>query len=221
MIYHNLWSRFCQQAVQTCLFIQLNVSVSAYSLYCEAADPAGISAVYTLPQLWYDGEDKAKISQYISWCKGAFGRKAEDKMIHERYTDTAKRITNSEQLELTDTGEVLIYCGDKWHGEVTVNLQGREDQFEELKQVIVYIAKNLCKIDLTAQRYNALYGDGKFAYSYEMAYICLEPSDKISVRYYGIQENTEFDVVFQCANEEFRLKSFGMMKNIPPDWNRE
>ncbi|MDE7030743.1 MAG: hypothetical protein K2P63_12380 [Lachnospiraceae bacterium] len=142
-------------------------------------------------------------------------------MIHERYTDTAKRITNSEQLELTATGEVLIYCGDKWHGEVTVNLQGREDQFEELKQVIVYIAKNLCKIDLTAQRYNALYGDGKFAYSYEVAYICLEPSDEISVRYYGMQENTEFDVVFQCANEEFRLKSFGMRKNIPPDWNRE
>lgn len=141
-------------------------------------------------------------------------------MIKKRYTDTAQLITNIDKLELTDAGEVLIYCGDKWYDEVTVNLEGEEEKFEELKPMIAHVAKNLWKIDLIAQRYDTLYGDGKFFYSYEVAYICFSTLDEISVRYYGMQVNTEFDVVFQCANDEFRLKSFGMRKNIPPDWNK-
>lgn len=141
--------------------------------------------------------------------------------MQKRYTDTAKLITNIDKLELTDAGEVLIYCGDKWYDEVTVNLKGKEEKFEELKPVIAYLAKNLCKIDLIAQRYDTLYEDGNFANSCEVAYICLNTLDEISVRYYGTQVNTEFDVVFQCVNDEFLLKSFGMRKNIPLDWNRE
>lgn len=142
-------------------------------------------------------------------------------MIQKRYTDTEKLITDIDQLELTDAGEVLLYCGDQWYSEVTVSLGGKKEKFEELKSMIAYVAKSLCKIDLIAQKYDALYGDGKFAYHYEIAYIRLNTLDEICVRYYGMQENTEFDVVFQCANDKFLLKSFGMRKNIPPDWNRE
>lgn len=142
-------------------------------------------------------------------------------MIQTRYTDTTKLITDIEKLELTDTGEVLIYCGDKWYSEVTINLEGKEEKFEELKAAIVHVAKNLYKIDLIAQKYNALYGAGNFVYDYEAAYICFNTLDEISVRYYGMQENTEFDVVFQCVSDEFLLTSFGMRENISPDWNRE
>lgn len=142
-------------------------------------------------------------------------------MLQKRYTDTAKLITNADKLELTDAGEVLIYCGDKWYGEVTVSLEGKEEKFEELKPMIAYIAESLCKIDFIAQRYDTLHGNGNFVYDCEVAYICLNTLDEICVRYYGIQVNTEFDVVFQCSNGEFLLKSFGMRKNIPPDWDRE
>lgn len=43
-----------------------------------------------------------------------------------------------------------------------------------------------------------------------MAYIGLQTLDEIRVRYYGLQVNTEFDVVFQCVGDEFLLKSFGI-----------
>lgn len=142
-------------------------------------------------------------------------------MIRKRYVDTTKLITDIEKLELTSAGEILIYCGDKWYDEVTVNLEVQEEKFEELKSVIACIAKNLYKIDLIAQRYNTLYGDGKFVSSYEIGYICLNALDEISVRYYGMEVNTEFDVIFQYINDEFLLKSFGMRKNIPLDWDRE
>ncbi len=134
-------------------------------------------------------------------------------MIQKRYTDTTKLITNIDNLRLTDAGEVLIYCGDKWYSEVTINLEGKKEKFEELKPMIVYIAKSLWKIDLITQKYNTLHEDGKFTYNYEVAYICFNTLDEICVRYYGIQMNTEFDVVFQCVNDEFLLKSFGMRTN--------
>lgn len=62
--------------------------------------------------------------------------------------------------------------------------------------------------DLLAQKYDALHGDGQFIYQYEIAYLYFNPFDEISVRYYGIQVNTEFDVVFPCVNDEFLLKRF-------------
>lgn len=142
------------------------------------------------------------------------------KMIQKRYVDTAKLITNTEKLKLT-AAEVLIYYGDKWYGEVAIDLEGKEEKFEELKSAIIYVAKNLYKMDLIAQEYIALHGDSRFADGYEVAYIRFDTLDEISVTYYGIQMNTEFDVVFQCVNNDFLLKSFGRNKNIPSDWNKK
>jgi hypothetical protein len=36
-----------------------------------------------------------------------------------------------------------------------------------------------------------------------------------------MNENTEFDVVFQYVNGDFILKSFGMVKNIPLNWDKK
>lgn len=139
-------------------------------------------------------------------------------MMQKRYTDTEKLITNLDDFVLTDERDVLIYSGDQWYSEVSVDLEGKEDKFEELKPMISYIAKNLCNMDLIAQKYCS---DCKFASHYEVAYIDLNALDEISLRYYGMQENTEFDVVFQCVDDRFLLKSFGTVKNIPLDWDKE
>ena len=44
-------------------------------------------------------------------------------MIRKRYVDTAKLITDIEKFELTGAGEILIYCGDNYYDEFTVNLE--------------------------------------------------------------------------------------------------
>lgn len=142
------------------------------------------------------------------------------KMIKKRYADAERLVTDTKELEITDAGEVLIYRGDKWYGEVSVCLEGKEEEFEELKPAIAYAAENLYKMDQIAQRYSALHGDSRFASGYEAAYICFGAPGEIRVRYYGMQENTEFDVVFWRAGGGFLLKSFGMRKNIPPGWDR-
>lgn len=143
-------------------------------------------------------------------------------MTKKRYMDTTKLITNIDNLKLTDEGDVLIYCGDEWYIEVSVDLHGKEEQFEQLKPMIVYLAKNLCNIDMIAQKYSALDDkDDEFVYNYEIAYIDISALDEISVTYYGMRVNTQFDVVFQCVDNQFLLKSFGTRKNIPLDWNKE
>lgn len=143
-------------------------------------------------------------------------------MICKRYADSLNLIDDVNELELINETQVLIYREDKWHDEIVIDLEEQATKFEELKFYIVFIAQNLWKMDSIAQKYSALHdGDSRFADGYEVAYILLDTSDRIKLRYYGTNENTEFDVVFQHINGELILKSFGMIENIPLDWNRE
>lgn len=139
-------------------------------------------------------------------------------MIYERYKDTEKLIVDANELKLADDALVLIYHEDKWYDDVFVDLEGQDVSFEKLKPFIIFAAKNLAEMDVIAQKYSALHGDSRFVDDYEAAYIYLDVPDRIRLRYYGMTQNTEYDVVFQYINGEFTLKSFGMKKDIPPDW---
>ena len=139
-------------------------------------------------------------------------------MIFKRYNDKNSLITDADELQLSATAEVVIYREDKWYSDVLFDLEGKKEKFNELKPLIVFIAENLCELDCIAQKYSALHGDDRFADGYVAAYICLREPDLVSLTYYGTYENTEFDVVFQHCDDRFILKSFGMVKDIAPDW---
>lgn len=136
-------------------------------------------------------------------------------MAHKRYNDENRLITDRNQLQLTNGTEVVIYREDAFHEDIVVELEGQADQFEELKPLIAFAAANLCEMDCVAQEYD---GDEQFAEHYEAAYVCLDAPDRIRITYFGACENTEFDVVFQRENSDLVLKSFGMVKDIAPDW---
>lgn len=138
-------------------------------------------------------------------------------MIHERYNNKSQLITDPNSLQLTSGTEVVIYREDQWHDEVFVDLEEQAGQVEELKPLIVFVAENLCKMDCIAQKYSK---DNKFAFGYVVAYVCIDMPDRVTLTYFGTLENTEFDVVFQHINSEFILKSFGTVKDIPPNWDK-
>lgn len=141
----------------------------------------------------------------------------EKEMIHKRYNNKSKLITNINEFQLTNETEVIIYLEEQYYDEVVVDLEGQTDKFDELKPLIGFVAENLCKMDCIAQKYD---GDDKFAENYAIAYVCLDSPNTIKLTYFGTFVNTEFDVVFQYINGELILKSFGTMKNIPSDWDR-
>lgn len=141
-------------------------------------------------------------------------------MLLKRYYDKKNLIMDENALQLSNNAEVLIYREDAWYPEVTVDLKGREETFEELKPRIVFVANHLCEMDYIAQKYSALRDNNcGFADGYVVAYVCLRKPDLISLTYYGTVENTEFDVVFQYMNDKFVLKSFGMVKDIGTGWD--
>lgn len=121
---------------------------------------------------------------------------------------------------MTNDAEVVIYRESKWENEIVICLGDQADRFEELKPFIILTAENLCKMDYMAQKYE--YDcDSSFADHFGIAYICLDALEKVILTYYGTIENTEFDVAFQYLNGMFILKSFGMVKDIPPDWDKK
>lgn len=143
-------------------------------------------------------------------------------MIQKRYADETRLTLDANELKLTDGTLVRIYEEDKWYDEVCIDLKESAAKFEELKPYLIFIAKNLCKMDAIVQKYySSLKKNTSFADGYEVAYLCLDEPDGIRLTYYGTHENTEFDVIFQHINDEFILKSFGMVKNIPPDWDKQ
>lgn len=142
-------------------------------------------------------------------------------MIRKRYIDEKKIIVDANKLKLTDSTLVQIYQEDKWYNEVYFDLEESTSKFERLKPYIMFIAKNICNMDIIVQKYFALHRNTRFADNYEVAYIYLNNPAGIRLTYYGIHENTQFDVLFEYINNEFILKSCGMVKNIPSDWEKQ
>ena len=95
-------------------------------------------------------------------------------MIYKRYKDADKLIVDADGLKLSDDALVLIYHEDKWYDDVLIDLEGQAVSFEKLKPYIIFAAKNLAEMDVIAQKYSALHGDGRFVDGYEVTYVFLD-----------------------------------------------
>lgn len=142
-------------------------------------------------------------------------------MVQERYKDKDHLISDIHELSLISKSEVLIYKEDLRHDDICLDLEEAVTHFEELKPYIRFIAENLSKMDSIVQKYSESNGNNRFADNFELAYICLKEPNEIILTYYGANENTQFDVVFQYYKEILILKSCGLMKDILFDWDKQ
>lgn len=136
--------------------------------------------------------------------------------MHNRYDDPGKLVTDPERLELINGAEVCLWRGSGF--EIVADLEGRTEEFERLRPFLALAAAHLGEMDNTAQRFNRLYCKGAgFPYTLSVVY----PDEPyIVLEYWGEQENTQFDVVFEHKNGGFELRSFGLVREIPPDWDK-
>lgn len=139
-------------------------------------------------------------------------------MILERYNDKKRLMQNEDELKLTHRTMVELYRGNTEEDEVSLDLEEHAAQFEELKPYIIYVARNLAKMDTIVQTFSARKTDTNFAERFIISYITWKAPDILCITYFGTLENTEFDAVFQCVEDTFILKSCGAMKDIPQDW---
>lgn len=54
-----------------------------------------------------------------------------------------------------------------------------------------------------------------------LAYIYMEEKNQISFNYWCTTENSEFDVVFENKENKFFMRSYGIIDNIPDNWEEE
>ena len=136
--------------------------------------------------------------------------------MYNRYYDIKKFITDPEKLQIVNGSEVYISSEEDY--DIVVDLKEHKEEFESLKPFIAFIARNICELDNTAQKFNRLHsGESRFPFDLELIFIDVS---HVILEYWGTEVNTQFDVVFEYSKDKFTLKKFGMIQDIPADWEQ-
>lgn len=136
--------------------------------------------------------------------------------MYNRYYDIKKFITDPEKLQIVNGAEVYISSEEDY--DIVVDLKGHKEEFESLKPFIAFVARNICELDNTAQKFDKLHsGESRFPFDLELVFIDVS---HVILEYWGTEVNTQFDVVFEYSKDKFTLKKFGMIQDIPADWEQ-
>ena len=136
--------------------------------------------------------------------------------MYNRYHDIKKFVTDPEKLQIVNGAEVYISSEEDY--DIVVDLKEHKEEFESLKPFIAFIARNICELDNTAQKFNRLHsGESRFPFDLELVFIDVS---HVILEYWGTEVNTQFDVVFEYSKDKFTLKKFGMIQDIPADWEK-
>lgn len=136
--------------------------------------------------------------------------------MYNRYHNIKKFVTDLEKLQIVNGSEVYISSEEDY--DIVVDLKEHKEEFESLKPFIAFIARNICELDNTAQKFNRLHsGESRFPFDLELIFIDVS---HVILEYWGTEVNTQFDVVFEYSKDKFTLKKFGMIQDIPADWEQ-
>ena len=134
--------------------------------------------------------------------------------MYNRYHDIKKFVTDPEKLQIVNGSEVYISSEEDY--DIVVDLKEHKEEFESLKPFIAFIARNICELDNTAQKFNRLHsGESRFPFDLELIFIDVS---HVILEYWGTEVNTQFDVVFDYIKDKFTLKKFGIIQDIPAYW---
>ena len=136
--------------------------------------------------------------------------------MYNRYHDIKKFVTDPEKLQIVNGSEVYISSEEDY--DIVVDLKEHKEEFESLRPFIAFIARNICELDNTAQKFNRLHsGESRFPFDLELIFIDVS---HVILEYWGTEVNTQFGVVFEYSKDKFTLKKFGMIQDIPADWEQ-
>ena len=134
--------------------------------------------------------------------------------MYNRYNDIEKFVIAPNKLQVVNGSEIYISSEENYN--IVVDLQGHTDEFEQLKPFIITVVQNVCELDNTAQKFDKLQS-GSLYFPCVVSIIFID-YPYVIFEYWGTEENTQFDVVFEHSEGKFTLKSFGTISNIPSNW---
>lgn len=159
-----------------------------------------------------------------------------------RYQDSSKFVTDANRLMLAEETYVYISAEDDY--DIAVDLDERVDEFEALKPFLAFLAGHICEFDVEAQWFNSFkherrkpqggFPPGMVIFDYvrtirrenpppDFLYIpgvvYLE-DNMVWLDYWGTKVGTQFPVGFEYQEGRFHLRHFGIIENIPDDWDK-
>lgn len=139
--------------------------------------------------------------------------------MYDRYKDTSKFIT-PDKWALDGNGFVYISGEDDY--DIAVDLERCFCSFEELKPFIAIIVERINELDNTVQRFdNKQYGFSPLRETNDYLNLISFPKPRfVTLEYVCTDVNSQFDVLFEYKDERFYLREFGLMKDIPEDWDK-
>lgn len=138
--------------------------------------------------------------------------------MYDRHSDASKFIT-PDKWALDGNGFVYISGEDDY--DIAVDFERCFCSFEELKPFIALIVERVNELDNTVQRFhNKRHGFSPLRETeFYLNLISFPKPSFVTLEYVCTDVNSQFDVLFEYKNERFYLQEFGLVKDIPEDWD--
>ena len=139
--------------------------------------------------------------------------------MYDRYSDASKFITDPGEWELDGDGFVYISGEDDY--DIAVDFERCFCSFDEAKPLIALAVERVNELDNTVQRFhNKRHGFSPLRETdYYMNLVIFPKLDFVTLQYVCENVNSQFDVVFEHKGGRFYLREFGLVKDIPEDWD--
>lgn len=139
--------------------------------------------------------------------------------MYNRYKDISKFITDPSEWTLDCNGFVYISGEDDY--DIAVDFERCFCSLEELKPFITLVVEHLNELDNTVRRFdNKQHGFSPLRETRDYLNLISFPKPCfVTLEYVCTDVNSQFDVLFEYKNDRFYLKKFGLLKDIPEDWD--
>lgn len=137
---------------------------------------------------------------------------------YNRYGDRSKFIEDESEIKIYE--ECYIPISGEEDYDMAIYLEKGATEIDDIRKYILSLIEHICELDNIIQKYNSIRFPQERDFPYILVNIHIDGLDDIRLEYWGCIENTQFYVGFKWVQNRFILKSFGMIKDIPEDWDK-
>lgn len=126
----------------------------------------------------------------------------------------------ADEREIKIYGECYVSIFKEGDYEIGIFLGKGALEIDDIKKYIMSLIEHICELDNIVQKYNSIRYPQEHDFPFELNCIQIDGPKDIRFQYDCYLYNTSFDVGFKWIENQFVLKSFGMVKDIPEDWDK-
>ena len=138
--------------------------------------------------------------------------------FYNRY-EREKFIEDASQIEVVDECYICISGEDDY--DMAIYLEEDASEIEDINKYIMSLIEHIGELDNMVQKYNSIRWPQETDFPYELVNIHIDGQEDIRLEYWGCIENTQFYVRFKYIKNSYVMKSFGLVEDIPEDWEKE